>query len=159
MRKYIVSFVVFIMIVCFGLIVYAESDIIVKLIVGNSNATVNGKQIKLDVPPKVEKGRTLVPLRFIAEALGAKVDYEPKTQTITLTLKNIEELQAQITALTNQMETAKTEYAQKVSDLQKQIDSQQQTISDKEKRIGELEQTVANKEKDINDLQNKIVDL
>lgn len=36
-----------------------------------------------DVPPLVESGRTLVPLRKIFEALGAKVDWDPETETVT----------------------------------------------------------------------------
>jgi hypothetical protein len=43
----------------------------------------NGKQLQFDQPPIIEQGRTLVPLRAIFEALGAKVDWENSTQTVT----------------------------------------------------------------------------
>lgn len=42
----------------------------------------NGNQLSLDVPPVVENGRTLVPLRAIFEALGANVYWHPDTNTI-----------------------------------------------------------------------------
>ncbi len=47
----------------------------IMLQIGNSVAVINGKTIKLDSPPIIVKGRTLVPLRFISEAFGAKVEW------------------------------------------------------------------------------------
>ncbi|MFZ5590550.1 MAG: stalk domain-containing protein [Bacillota bacterium] len=44
-----------------------------------------GQEMKFDVPPVIENGRTLVPLRAIFEALGAKVEWEEATQTVTAT--------------------------------------------------------------------------
>lgn len=42
--------------------------------------------MNLDQPPFIRGGRTMVPLRFIAEAFGAKVDFEAQTQKITFSL-------------------------------------------------------------------------
>ena len=47
--------------------------------------------ITLETPPIIINGRTLVPLRFIGETLGAKVDWNSNTQTITLTLEEVYE--------------------------------------------------------------------
>ena len=44
---------------------------------------VNGTAVTFDQPPVIENGRTLVPLRAIFEALGADVDWEQSTQTVT----------------------------------------------------------------------------
>lgn len=44
----------------------------------------DGRELTLDVPPVIENGRTLVPLRDIAEALGAAVNWEEKTRTVTI---------------------------------------------------------------------------
>lgn len=44
---------------------------------------VNNKNVSFDQPPVLENGRTLVPLRAIFEALGAKVDWDQNTQTVT----------------------------------------------------------------------------
>lgn len=47
----------------------------IELTIGKVQAVVNGKTIKLDVPAKVIDGRTVVPMRFVGETLGAKVNY------------------------------------------------------------------------------------
>jgi hypothetical protein len=49
----------------------------IRLPVGSQSALVNGEEVLLDVPAKVEDGRTLVPLRFVGEALGAEVTWDP----------------------------------------------------------------------------------
>lgn len=53
----------------------------------NSNITVkiNGIPVAFDQPPIIENGRTLVPLRAIFEALGADVQWDGNTQTVTST--------------------------------------------------------------------------
>lgn len=43
---------------------------------------VQGQQLDLDVQPVIEKGRVLVPLRKIFEALGAEVTWEGRTKTV-----------------------------------------------------------------------------
>ncbi|MDI6631832.1 MAG: stalk domain-containing protein [Bacillota bacterium] len=48
---------------------------------------VNGRQLELDVPPAIENGRVLAPLRAAAEALSAAVYYEPATRQVTVTGK------------------------------------------------------------------------
>ncbi|KUP23486.1 copper amine oxidase N-terminal domain-containing protein [Paenibacillus sp. DMB5] len=48
-------------------------------------ATVDEKNYTLEVAPFKQEGRTMVPIRFIAEALGAKVDWNPKERRVTLT--------------------------------------------------------------------------
>jgi len=45
---------------------------------------VNGQEIVTDVPPVVESGRTLVPLRAITEPLGFEVGWDAAAQTVTL---------------------------------------------------------------------------
>lgn len=44
---------------------------------------VDGEELALDAEPIIENGRTLVPMRVIFEALGAKVDWNQETQTAT----------------------------------------------------------------------------
>jgi S1-C subfamily serine protease/outer membrane protein assembly factor BamB len=56
----------------------------VFLQVGLSVAQVNGQIMLLDMPPKIVDGRTLVPLRFVAEALGADVKWDGTTQTAAI---------------------------------------------------------------------------
>jgi sugar lactone lactonase YvrE len=61
-----------------------------KLVIGKSNALVNGKSTPVDstnpkVVPQILNSRTMLPLRFVAESLGADVQWEDSTQTITIT--------------------------------------------------------------------------
>ena len=50
----------------------------------NQIATVKGKAITLDVPAEMMNHRTLVPLRFILESLGLKVDYDQEMGIIEI---------------------------------------------------------------------------
>lgn len=45
---------------------------------------VDGREIAADTPPQIVEGRTLVPVRAVAEALGASVKWDPATQTVTI---------------------------------------------------------------------------
>ncbi len=56
----------------------------VSLQIGSNQATVDGQSQTLDSPPFVEGSRTLVPLRFVAQALGASVDWNNDTSTVTI---------------------------------------------------------------------------
>lgn len=55
---------------------FAANDITVKI---------NGEPLSFDVPPQLIKDRTMVPLRAIFEALGAQVDWNGATRTVTAT--------------------------------------------------------------------------
>lgn len=68
-----------------GRVVARRGTTVVVLRPGNRYALVGGGQILLDVPPVVLGGRTLVPLRFVAEALGAGVDWDPVGRVVYLT--------------------------------------------------------------------------
>lgn len=54
-------------------------EVVIKLTIGSNYAaktTCNSTEIlRLDLAPFIQSGRTLVPLRFIAESFGAKVDW------------------------------------------------------------------------------------
>jgi len=45
--------------------------------------SVDGRELAMDVPPTVRNGRTLVPMRAIFEALGARVSWDSQTKRIT----------------------------------------------------------------------------
>jgi len=62
-----------------------RGQIVVRLTVGENYAYVNGNAVALDVPARIVSDRTLVPLRFMAENLGFNADWNPQTQTITIT--------------------------------------------------------------------------
>ncbi len=54
----------------------------VQLTIGSRQAFVNGAAVVLDVPAMIISGRTLVPLRFVSEAMGARVDWSEATRTV-----------------------------------------------------------------------------
>ncbi len=60
----------------------------ISLHIGSTNATVNGQSQMLDVAPFVVGSRTLVPLRFVAQALGASVEWDQNSQTVRITGAN-----------------------------------------------------------------------
>ena len=72
-------------------VVYANGQInatgrgrTVSLTIGSVNATVDGQPVTIDVAPFIIGSRTLVPLRFIAQSLGATVDWNDSTSTVTI---------------------------------------------------------------------------
>ena len=54
--------------------------------VGNYKASINGEVTPLDSTPFIYKGRTLVPLRFIAEGFGAELEWIQESSEIQITL-------------------------------------------------------------------------
>jgi hypothetical protein len=58
----------------------------IELVIGEKEASVNSTPVTLDQAAFVSKGRTLVPLRFISESLGAQVDWNGKTKQATIKL-------------------------------------------------------------------------
>lgn len=61
-----------------------KENIAVRLTINNPNASINGKINRLDVPATIKNGRTLVPLRFVSEALGATVQWNNQTKTVLI---------------------------------------------------------------------------
>lgn len=58
----------------------------VTLQINNTIARVNERIVTLDAPPTIIQGRTLVPIRFIAEAFGAQVDWDGLLRQVTIRL-------------------------------------------------------------------------
>lgn len=56
----------------------------VKVTIGSSAAIVNGEEKTLDSPAQLIGGKTMIPLRFISEELGFKVDWNEAERTVTV---------------------------------------------------------------------------
>ena len=56
----------------------------ITLYIGKLEATVNGKTVTLEVAPKIIKGRAVIPLRFVTEALGCKVEWDGEKMQVTI---------------------------------------------------------------------------
>jgi len=73
----------------------------VILFIGSRNAVVNGRAVVLDLAPTIVRGRTMVPVRFIAESLGAEVEWDETTSTVTIRSHvHVESIVLNVNALT-----------------------------------------------------------
>jgi titin len=63
----------------------AVQTVVIKLTIDKKTYTVNGVQKTMDVAPVILESRTLGPVRYIAEALGADVAWDPVERKVTLT--------------------------------------------------------------------------
>lgn len=59
----------------------------IKLYIDKNTASINGKSISLDTKPQIKGQRTMVPLRFISEIMGAEVNWDKNTQKIEVNKK------------------------------------------------------------------------
>lgn len=59
---------------------------VIQLHIGSTQALIDGQPTYLDVAPFIIGSRTLVPLRFVSQALGAHVDYDYGTQIVSVTV-------------------------------------------------------------------------
>lgn len=58
----------------------------VGLQIANRTARVNGQTVMLDQAPLIRRGSTLVPLRFVSEAMGANVNWNGATQLVSINM-------------------------------------------------------------------------
>jgi hypothetical protein len=59
---------------------------IVRMVIGSTTMWINGVPMEMDtVPVLVDPGRTMLPIRYVAQALGADIAWDAATQTITIT--------------------------------------------------------------------------
>ncbi len=59
----------------------------IEMIIGNNEVLVNGEGVKSDVAPTIYNSRTVVPLRFLAEATGSYVGWDGTTNTVKVITK------------------------------------------------------------------------
>lgn len=65
-----------------------KGDTVAKITIGSKIASITQRgvtEVILEVPAKIVSGRTVMPLRFIAEAFGARVQWDAATQTVRIT--------------------------------------------------------------------------
>jgi hypothetical protein len=53
--------------------------------IGDRNALVDAYTLSMEVTPYLDRGRTIVPLSFIHEALGVNVEYDKETGHVLIT--------------------------------------------------------------------------
>ncbi len=69
----------------------ADEKMQIILIVGEKDATVFGEKVTNDVAPVIVNSRTMLPARFVAEALGASVYWNGETRRVTIISRNDEQ--------------------------------------------------------------------
>jgi len=69
-----------------------KRDTTIVLTIGARTATVNNRTVSLDSPARVLKGSTMVPVRFVSEALGDDVVWDKLSQSVLITTKKIQEV-------------------------------------------------------------------
>jgi len=63
-----------------------KGDRVVQVTIGSKFMLINGATITMDVAPEIiPPGRTMLPIRWIAQAFGAQVDWDATAQTVTIT--------------------------------------------------------------------------
>jgi hypothetical protein len=62
-----------------------RGTVAIRLQLGSRTAYINDRPTTLDVPAMAIRGRTMVPLRFVSEALGAMVEWDGATRTVVIT--------------------------------------------------------------------------
>lgn len=77
--KFIGTLSIFTFLLTFGINATAEENI--QLII-------DGKKISGDVPPLLQEGRVLVPIRIVSETLGAQVNYNSTNKEVSITRNN-----------------------------------------------------------------------
>ncbi len=56
----------------------------ILLTIDSTTAYLNGNSVSLDVAPQIINGRTLLPIRFVAESFGYVVDWVEETKTVDI---------------------------------------------------------------------------
>lgn len=71
-----------------GIVSIDRGNVRIRMKIGENKATVNGVVKTFDVPSVLTpKYRTMVPLRFISETLGAEVNWNQETYVVRIDLK------------------------------------------------------------------------
>lgn len=61
-----------------------SEDVTIELFISSDKAYVNGEEKLLDTPAVISNSRTMVPLRFVSEALGKNVEYVSASKQILI---------------------------------------------------------------------------
>ncbi len=65
-------------------VVRKEGLVNISMVIDSTNTVLNGAGKAIDAPPTIVENRTMVPLRYVAEALGVEVEWVESTQTVVM---------------------------------------------------------------------------
>lgn len=63
----------------------------IKLKIGSGAAYINGEEKTLDVPAQIIKSRTMIPVRFVSEALGCEVSWDETNRIVSIASPEVNE--------------------------------------------------------------------
>lgn len=96
------------------------NNIFVVMHINNKNAVVAGRNMEMSVAPKIINNKTMIPLRFVSEAVGLDVGWDTATRTASVnepstetTTETTTQAPPVITETTTQATEATTEAAEK----------------------------------------------
>lgn len=64
--------------------IYDKNTNIVEMFIGSRQYKVNENEQTMDTDPIISNGRTMVPVRFLVEALGGEIEWDAPTQTVLI---------------------------------------------------------------------------
>ncbi len=70
----------------------------IRLTLGSRTATVNGRTVSLAEPANLINNRTMVPIRFVSEALGARVEWVAATSTVRIASTDASRLRSPVSS-------------------------------------------------------------
>lgn len=65
-------------------VVIFKGDATIKVVIGEMKFTKNGTEVGMDTMAVIKNGRTMMPLRAVAQALGATITWDEATRTVTI---------------------------------------------------------------------------
>ena len=71
-------------------VVVSDGQTKIRLTIGSKTVLVNDTPMVTDVPAAIKNDRTYVPLRFVSQCLGARVDWDGVARRVTITEKQAE---------------------------------------------------------------------
>ena len=85
-KKLLLLVLVSLMVLTFAVAAHAQGTATTsQFVIGQASYTVDGSVYSMDAAPYIMGGRTLVPVRYLADALGAQTAWDEATQTVTVT--------------------------------------------------------------------------
>ena len=64
--------------------VVTKGDVALTLVIGENTMRVGSDEMPLDAAPMILNGRTILPIRAVAEAFGARVQWDEGTKTVII---------------------------------------------------------------------------
>lgn len=85
-----------------------KGDISINMKIDSSSFEVNGEEKSLDVPPQIINGRTMLPVRAVAESLDCDVEWDNGSKTVIITTARDIETKTEVTTETTTITTTET---------------------------------------------------